>query len=146
MTEERQSRAEAVSEERSRRTRGPNTATDPTLNRFGVSSDILDMNKYIYRAALDEGNRLYELTERDDYEFVTNTGGKASKAEAAGVVKYRAGLKLDGSPAYSYLLRKLKKFADEHRAEAIAEIDAQEQRQLKGATREAPEQKYTPKR
>lgn len=146
MTDERQPRAEAAAEERRRRPADTGNAADPTLRRFGVSEDILDHDKYVYRAALDDGTRLYELTERDDYEFVTTSGGKASKSDAAGVVKYRAGNKLDGEPAYSYLLRKPKKFADEDRSKAIAKVDAEEKARLKRTPGDAPDQSYTPKR
>lgn len=144
-----QSRAETVAEERRQRDTVKSSSQDPTLNRFGIGADKLDFDKYVYRAALDDKNRLYELVDRGEYEFVTTNDGKVGKSlksDAAGVVKYRAGTTVDGAPAYSYLLRKLKKFADEDRDKAVAEVDAREKLQMRGATKDAPDQSYTPKR
>lgn len=140
---DRQPRAEAVSEERRRR---PNAAgLDPSLARFGVTADILDLDKYVYRAALDSGMRLHQLTELDDYDFVTVKGEAARAATAEGVVRYQAGV-LDGRPQYSYLLRKLKKFADEDRAERVKKVDAEEKVRLTETPEDAPDKSYTPGR
>jgi len=151
MTDAPLTRAEAVTEERRQRERptGIGSQGDPTLRRFGITPDVLDHNKYIYRAALDDGSRLYELVDQGEYEFVTlndKKTGHSLKADAPGAIKYRSGTKVDGSPAWSYLLRKLKKFADEDRAEAVKQIDEQERAQLQGRTKDAPDKSYTPKR
>lgn len=139
----RQPRAEAVQEERRRRK--VNTGLDPSLARFGVTPDILDLDKYVYRAALDHGMRLYQLTENDDYDFVTVRGGSARSSDAEGVVRYVAD-RIDGQPVYSYLLRKLKKFADEDRAERVRKVDAEEKARLTETPEDAPDKSYTPKR
>lgn len=146
MTDEqtRQPRAEAVAESRRRR-KNANLSLDPALARFGVSDDILDHDKYVYRAAEDRGMRLHQLTVKDDYDFVTVKGEKASAADAEGVVRYQAGT-IDGKPVYSYLLRKLKKFADEDRAERVRKIDAEEKARLTETPEDAPDKSYTPKR
>jgi HEPN domain-containing protein len=139
----RQPRAEAVAEERRRRK--TDTGLDPSLSRFGVTADILDLDKYIYRAAEDRGMRLHQLTEADDYDFVTVKGEKASSAAAEGVVRYLAGT-VDGKPVYSYLLRKLKKYADEDRAERARRVDAEIKSRLTETPDDAPDHSYTPGR
>lgn len=151
MTDAPQTRAEAVAEERRNpaRAMGIGVQGDPTLRRFGVPDNLLDFDKYEYRSALDDRNRLYELVEQGEYEFVTlsdRKAGKSLKSDDAGVVKAKVGNKVDGSPAYAYLVRKLKKFADEDRKQAVAKVDAQEKLQLQGQTKDAPDQSYTPKR
>lgn len=150
MTDAPQTRAEQVAEERRNpRPMGIGVQGDPTLRRFGVAPNLLDLEKYTYRAALDDGNRLYELVEQGEYEFVTVNDGKAGttlKSDGRGAIKYRSGTKVDGSVQYSYLVRKLKKFADEDRKQAVARIDAQEKAQLQGRTSDAPDESYTPKR
>lgn len=136
-------RAEAVAEDRRRRK--STISTDPTLNRFGISEDVLDLDKYIYRAAEDRGMRLHQLTQNDDYDFVTVKGQKASSATDEGVVRYRAGT-VDGAPVYSYLLRKLKKFADEDREAKVRQNAAEEHARLTKPPADAPDNSYTPKR
>lgn len=141
---ERQPRAEAVSEERRRRKTA--RSLDPALNRFGITADLLDQEKYVYRAAVDEGMRLHQLTVADDYDFVTVKGEAARSATDEGVVRYLAGNKVDGSPRYSYLLRKLKKFADEDREVRVRRVDAEEKARLTETPDDAPDKSYTPKR
>jgi hypothetical protein len=138
----RQPRAEAVEEERRRRK--SEVSSDPALKRFGISDDLLDHNKYVYRAALDNKMRLHQLTVNDDYDFVTSDGQKAASADAKGVIRYLADT-IDGQPVYSYLLRKLKKFADEDRAERIKKVDAEEQARLTERPGDAPDKSYKPK-
>lgn len=141
---ERQPRAEAVTEERRRR-KTETVATDPSLARFGVDASILDEAKYVYRAAEDRGMRLHQLTQNDDWDFVTVKGEKASASDAEGVVRYRAGT-IDGAPLYAYLLRKLKKFADEDREARVRRVDAEEKARLTETPDDAPDKSYTPKR
>jgi hypothetical protein len=139
----RQPRAEAVQEERRRRK--TSAGMDPSLARFGVTAEILDLDKYVYRAAVDTGMRLHQLTEADDYDFVTLTGAAARSADAEGVVRYLAGT-VDGKPQYSYLLRKLKKFADEDRAGRNDRVQAELKARLTETPDDAPDKSYTPGR
>lgn len=119
-------RAEAVGEERRRRQ--SDATTDPTLDRFGIAPDLLDHNEYVYRAAVDKGMRLHNLTVRDDYDFVNIRGEKASAAADEGVVRYQADV-IDGKPIYAYLLRKLKRYADvDRRAKANQILSVQKAR------------------
>jgi hypothetical protein len=136
-------RAEAVGEERRRRK--TSAGMDPSLVRFGVTADILDQQKYVYRAAEDRGMRIHTLTQDDDYDFVTLKGEGVRSADAQGVVRYQSGT-VDGKPIYSYLLRKLKKFADEDRAERIKKVDAEEKARLTETPEDAPDKSYSPRR
>lgn len=138
---QRQPRVEAVEDERRRRKAGP--TGDPTMARFGITDDILDLKKYVYRAAVDSGMRLHNLTVRDDYDFVTLTGEKADGVDAKGVVRYQAGV-LDGKPQYAYLLRKLRKFADEDRAVSAGRVKDELKARLTETPDDAPDKSYTP--
>lgn len=140
----RQPRTEVVDEERRRRK--SERSADPTIARFGMTVAALDLDKYVYRAAVDDGMRLHNLTVEDDYDFVSLKGEKAASADAEGVAKYRSGNKVDGSPAYSYLLRKLKKFADEDRGKRDAAVLAEQTARLTERPGDAPDKSYTPKR
>lgn len=134
-------RAAETSERRRNR---KDVSSDPSLRRYGVSDDILDQNKFVYRSAVDDGMRLLQLTENDDYDFVTVKGDKVAKADAPGVLKYQSGRGVDGAPVYTYLLRKLKQFATEDRKRKDADIAAAEKARDKPS--DAPDQSYTPKR
>lgn len=141
------SRAEETQAARRKRTN--DVTQDPTLRRFGVTDDFIDTEKYYYFAAVDDKTRLLELTKDDDYDFITDKGAKADKPDAAGVLRYQSGVKLDGSPQYTYLLRKPKQFADEDRAKKVAKNAAEERALLAnepGSNRSAPDKSYTPKR
>lgn len=129
MTE--QTRADAVAEGRRKREFGN---MDPSLNRFGVGDSILDLEKYVYRSVPDTGNRLYMLTEADDYEFVTLSGGSARKADANGVIRYQE--TVDGQARYTYLLRKLKEYDQADRRKRLDKIDREEEERKSS---EAPE-------
>lgn len=142
MTDQTNTRAEEVSERR--RKRDTTNTGDPSLRRFNVGPEILDTDKFIYRSVADEGVRLMQLTESDDYDFVTAKGEKASKADAAGVLRYQHTV-VDGQPKYTYLLRKLKKFADEDRAAKQANIDEVEKARLSKTPADAPDKAYKPK-
>lgn len=146
MTDEtttRPPRAEAVAEERRRRR--SDMAVDPALERFGVTADILDHDQYVYRAGIDKGMRLHNLTVRDDYDFVNLSGEKAAGATEKGVVRYVAEV-VDGRPVYAYLLRKLKRYADEDRGAAARKVQDELKARLSETPEDAPDKSYTPKR
>lgn len=141
---ERTDRAEEVAEARRKREDDP--TADPTLRRFGLTEDDVDRDKFEYRAAVDDKTRLLALTKGDDWDFVTDKGAKATDPDAKGVLRYQSGTNLDGSPLYTYFLRKPKQFADEDRAKKVAKIDADEKARLSKAPSDAPDKSYTPKR
>lgn len=140
--DEQPSRAEAG--ETQRRRRRADFSNDPSLARFNITEDVLDRDRFVYRSVADTGNRLLQLTQADDYDFVTLKGDQAKDGNAEGVAKYRSGNNLDGSPQWTYLLRKPKQFADEDRTQKIARIDAREKRALSEQNDEAPDKAYTP--
>lgn len=136
-------RAEDVTQVRRRR-KSDTVATDPSLARFGIGEDVLDMKKFAYRAVPDTKNRLYDLTQNDDYDFVSLKGDKLPGRDAEGVARYRHGTNLDGTPQWTYLLAKPIEFADEDRARKMARINARERRALSVNNEEAPDKAYTP--
>lgn len=137
-------RQETVSEERRRRA---STSNEPTLDRFGIDPSILDLKEFVYRAAEDRGMRVFNLTKRDDWDFVTRNGSKAENTDSAGVVRYQSGI-VDGQAVYSYLLRKRKRYADADRKEKVTTIlSDQKARLTQGRTDESELQgvSYVPK-
>jgi hypothetical protein len=144
----RTGRADGVREERRRRQ--SDQTSDPTLERFGISPELLDHSQFVYRAAVDKGMRLHNLTVRDDWDFVNIRGETAKGAQAEGVVRYQADL-IDGKPVYSYLLRKLKRYADADRREKADRIlgrraGLRRQRLHAGPRPKAARLTHTPKR
>ena len=97
---------------------------DPTLRRFQLPADQLDLSRYVYRAAADDGMRIMEL-EAQDYEMVHRDGGVDEGAR----VRYQHG-SADGKPIYTYLMRKPKDWAAEDRQKAqIEKVDVLEKGQ-----------------
>lgn len=143
-TRSRADRAEEVTE--SRRNRYEATAGDLSLRRFGVPDSILDPEKYIYRAAVDRDTRLIQLTKNDDYDFVIDADTVTGNPDQKGVVRYQSGKLIDGSPEWTYLLRKPKKFADEHRARSLEKLKIEERARMTETPGDAPEQAYKPGR
>lgn len=137
-------REEDVNDERRRRR--SDGVSDPSLSRFHITEDALDRKKFVYRSVADNGNRLLNLTQNDDYNFCTFKGERASGADADGVARYRSGTNLDGSPQYTYLLRKLKQWADEDRTQRLDKVDRAEKARLTETPDDAPDKSYTPKR
>lgn len=142
ISQTRPPRAEVVTEERRRRR--SSDSVDPALERFGVTADILDHDKYVYRAGLDKGMRLHRLTVRDDYDFVTVDGEGAQRADAKGVVRYVSDV-IDGKPQYAYLLRKKRQFADEDRAVSAKKVKDALTARLTQTPDDAPDKSYTPR-
>jgi hypothetical protein len=130
-----------------RRDRFMNVSRDPSLRRFGMADDLLDQDKFIYRSAADVGTRLLSLTEQDDYDFVSVKGNKLNSKDGDGAAKFQSGTNIDGSPQYTYLLRKLRTFADSDRRDKDARNHAVEAKRLEQTPPDmANEQSYTPTR
>lgn len=147
-TTERSRRAETVAAERRRR-KNVDEAVDPLLERFGVSADILDLKQYVYRSAEDRGMRLHNLTKRDDWDFVVMKAGAVEvtdRTDATGVLRHQSGT-VDGKPVYSYLLRKLKRYADVDRAERANRILSDQKVRLTEVPTDSPDLQnaYVPK-
>lgn len=135
-------RATEVAE--TRRKRDTTNDVDPSLRRFNIGSDVLDTDKFIYRSVADDGVRLMQLTQNDDYDFVTLTGGKASKANEQGVLRYQHAV-IDGQAKYTYLLRKPKQYDEADRAKKMAGVAAREKAVLQEIPSDAPDKAYKPK-
>ncbi len=138
--EGREDRAGAIQSDRRRRK--SDAVQDPFLRPFAITPDVLDHDTFAYRSEVEDGARLQNLTVHDDWDFVTRSGGKASAADDTGVLRYQSGT-VDGKPQYTYLLRKLKKFAEEDRAAKDAKIAALERARQTPA--DAPENAYKPR-
>lgn len=140
-------RAEETAERRRKRT-GIGVQGDPGLRRFGIDESYLDLDKYAYRSVEDTGNRLYMLTEQDDYDFVTMKGDKsdgARKADQAGVLRYQHGV-VDGQAKYTYLLRKPNSLDQADRQERLAKVDEEEKTRKGSAQPDSNlEKTYKPK-
>lgn len=111
-------RAEAVASGRRRRNAGSlNRMVSYKLDIFGPEQ--LDLENYVYLWANDEGTNIRQLTKQDDYEFVTSNdiiGGfdqDRTDSESDDRIRILAGNKKDGSPLYTYYLKKPRSFWEE---------------------------------
>jgi hypothetical protein len=111
-----------------------------------IPPDVLDTANFEYRWANDQGARLHQLYGQD-WDIV-GKDGKTSKVDDEGAIRHRTGIRLDGGPLFSYLLRKPKRLATEDRSKKAAIIDRNEKARLSQipSDAEAPENAYTPKR
>jgi hypothetical protein len=123
MTEERQ-RVERTQEERQQRRRRHDGTLDATLSkRLAIPEEIearLKAEGMTPRWVNDEGNRLYNLTERDDYERVD------------GVDPVPAGTTKEGKPIMAHLLAKRTDFITEDREVADKRRREMEAGMMKG--------------
>lgn len=96
--------------------------------RLTVDESKLDREKYEYRFANDENNRIHELTVKDDWEVVSDRGGevKGNSSNMGANVSVVAGTGEKGNPVNAVLLRKPKSYYDEDAAKAQRHIDAKE--------------------
>lgn len=123
MAEQRQ-RTERTTEERQQRRRRHDGSLDATQNkRLAIPEEIearLNAEGKTPRWANDEGNRLYNLLEKDDYEKVD------------GVKPVQVGKTKEGKPILAHLLAKPTEFIAEDRAIADRRRKETEQAMLRG--------------
>lgn len=117
------SRTEEIKTERRRRKGDINGVR----KRLAVDESKLDREKYDYRFANDEGDRIRQLTKLDDWDIVSNDGVKEDSKSMGGKVSAHAGVSEQGAPVRAILLRKPKTYADEDRAAKARKIDAVEE-------------------
>lgn len=114
---------QAVDFENRRRRTGVDRSYD---SRQPVDLAQLDTKNFVYRHINDEPGRMGALTQRDDYDVV-------SEEEAGGPVRHFVGYHPDGSPMYSLLCRKPRAFHAADQREKIERIRAEEQELLRRA-------------
>ena len=107
-----------------RRRRG---ATGGMRTKLSVNEALLDRNKYEYRYINDANARVYDLTERDDWELVSDPSKsvKQDGTDIGGAVSTVVGKDEGGEPIRAYLVRKPKEFADADRRARDQQIDDQ---------------------
>ena len=129
-TRTRRSREDETLPERRRR-----TDIDTTGKRLAVRTDLLDMEKYVYRWMNDNDARLFQKTKQDDWDIVTQRGEilKSDSTDMGEAVSVAVGTKPDGSPLKAYLCRKLRRFHDEDQKMKQTELDEQLARLRRGS-------------
>jgi hypothetical protein len=110
----RRDRAEVQGEHRRRRTAGSlNRMVQFKLDIFGPED--LDPS-YVYYWFNDEGSNLRQMTQLDDYDFVTveelgeGFNPEATDSESSGRVRMLVGNQKSGAPMYAYLCKKPRAF------------------------------------
>lgn len=119
----RENRAAEVQSER-RRKRGGVTQT----GKLAVPEEMLDRENFVYRWANDKDNRLADLTQNDDYEFVKVPGDGEGTPFTRNVGTH------EGKPLKAYLLQKPKRYHEADRKEKQGRIDAMEDEIRRGGT------------
>ena len=103
-------------------------------SRLGVSDSLLDFDNFAYRWINDTpgGARIFDKTQNDDWDFVTQDGGVLKTDATDAAVSVVVGTSPDGSALRAYLCRKPKKYYDEDQAEKSEELDRQPQQMRMG--------------
>ncbi len=100
---------------------------DTTGKRLSVRTDMLDHEKYVYRWVNDRDTRLFQLTQQDDWNVMTQDGGelKPDSTDMGAAITVPVGVEKDGSPIKAYLCRKLRRFYDEDQKMKQTDLDEQ---------------------
>lgn len=135
-----------VKKERRRRN---SDALQGKRRRLSVNESALDRDKYEYRWANDEGNRIFDLTEQDDWEVVPDRDGKV-RAQTQGdgaKVSVPTGTGEKGATIHSVLLRKPRNYYNDDYRASQARIDDTESAMKQGVAPGADQHghEYTPK-
>ena len=89
--------------------------------KLTLPAGVILSPEYEYRWVNDDGLRIVNLTQNDDWDFVTQNG--SSTADAKSAHKHRVGKGEAGEPLFAYLLRKPKVYYDEDKALEQRAID-----------------------
>ncbi len=141
-TRTRQSRGDEAMPERRKR-----AEIDTTGKRLAVRTDVLDLEKYVYRWMNDSDVRLFRMTKQDDWDVVKQDGTviKDDNADLGDAVSVPVGTKPDGSPLKAYLCRKLRRFYDDDQKTKQTELDEQLARMRRGNdAKDAAQGDYVP--
>jgi hypothetical protein len=116
--------------------------------RLSLNDEHLDTENFTYRWVNDNGTRIYDLTQRDDWEVVVDREGKL-KTDGAGMgaeTSVPVGLGEQGKALKAVLLRKPKKYHEDDERAKQSRIDALEASLKTGAVpgQEAGGRAYVP--
>jgi len=95
--------------------------------RMPTNHEFLDFNSFAYRYINDEtgGLRIFQMTKRDDWDIMSQTGGIISESAPDSAIYHVVGTNKDGSQMRAYLCRKPKKYYDEDQAAKAEDLDEQ---------------------
>lgn len=124
----RKPRSESTMEER----RARMTNIGETNKRLATGGLNLDTAKYAYRWVNDDGTRIYELTQNNVWDFVSNEGVSVGMDKGNGV-SIQVGVKPNGDPLTSYLMQKPRDYYDEDKAAKQVAVDEKMNQIRKGA-------------
>lgn len=98
-----------------------------TGKRLAVRTDMLDLEKYVYRWVNDSEVRLFRLTKQDDWDVVLQDGSvlKEDNTDLGNAVSMPVGTKPDGSAMRAYLCCKLRRFYDDDQKMKQTDLDEQ---------------------
>lgn len=105
--------------------------------RLAVNTSLLDYDRFSYRFINDAPARLFQMTQQDDWDIVTQNGAivKSDSTDLGDAVSVTVGTKPDGSPLRSYLCRKPRKFYDEDQKKKQTDLDEQLSQLRRGNTK-----------
>ncbi len=118
-------RVQQVAEGRRRRKAG-------TLDRMAqfkldcIDPEALDLKNYVYYWGNDENGNLRNMTQNDDYDFVTedelgtNFDPDMADSESKGRVRMLVGNQKSGAPLYAYLTKKRRSFWEADNAAMVS--------------------------
>jgi len=134
----RQPRAEAIQQERRRRR--PDTLDRVHDLKLAIPAEFRDDKDYEYRWINDVNDRVYSLTQEDDWDLCTR-----SDPEATDDNKYRRQVDTtkNGHPVYAYLVRKPKDWYDADKRAKAERLSKAEQALLKSPPTDNPQAAQT---
>jgi hypothetical protein len=105
--------------------------------RLAVNTNLLDYDRFSYRFINDAPARLFQMTQQDDWDIVTQNGAivKSDSTDLGDAVSVVVGTKPDGSPLRSYLCRKPRKFYDDDQKKKQTDLDEQLSQLRRGNTK-----------
>lgn len=94
--------------------------------KLRIPEDRLELRRYVYRWGNDDGRRIYDLTQNDDYAFVHQTDGEIKETSDMGsAVSEPVGKNKEGAPVRGYLLRKRRDWWEADQMQKKEEIEEQ---------------------
>jgi hypothetical protein len=117
-----------IAQRRETRRRKRGTLDYKSRQKLGVSEEFLDRENFAYRWVNDDGRRVQQMTQEDDWDIVEDPNVKEDADGIGKRVSKVVGKTESGQPLRAFLCRKPKEFHEEDQLEKrrrVEEIEAQ---------------------
>lgn len=94
--------------------------------KLQVHEESLDRENYAYRWIVDDGRRVHDMTDQDDWDIVPNRDVKDDATDIGSSVSVLGNKTGDNGPQRLYLVRKPREYFEEDTAVIQAEVDKRE--------------------